>query len=77
MKSLPLALALLAGTALAGDSPYAFRPGQTWTWECTSYFHYSTSHISKDAGGLRVGDPPPETNGTKQPPTDGKNPPCY
>lgn len=38
----PVALAalLLAPPAWAGDGPWQFKPGNTYTWDCTTEFHY-------------------------------------
>jgi hypothetical protein len=67
--SLALAAVLLAAPAYAGDGPWQFRPGSTFTWECTTEFHYLQQGLTRAmggngqtiGGGTTTGDPQWET----------------
>ncbi|MCE9582122.1 MAG: hypothetical protein K8T20_06345 [Planctomycetes bacterium] len=43
--------ALAATPAFAGDPVWQFKPGQTFTWECTTEFHYLQQGMTIARGG--------------------------
>jgi len=51
MSSLALAAALLGVPAYAGDGPWQFKPGTTFTWECKTEFHYLQQGMTQAMGG--------------------------
>lgn len=46
--------AALASTACAGDPDWSFKPGQTWTWECKTEFHYVAMPLTTIVDGQVV-----------------------
>lgn len=43
--------ALLAAPAFAGEPSWPFHPGQTYTWECTTEFHYLQQGMTRAVAG--------------------------
>lgn len=73
------ALALsLGGIASAADPVWIFKPGQTFTYECRSYFHYANASVSVAGGPKLPGTQP--TPGEMTPEggdaPDRETPPC-
>lgn len=83
MKSLALAatLATLATLpAAAQERLWDFKPGQTFTYELHSYYHYTVTELARSTGA-RDGDDSmggnPTTEGGKKFPPEKDKPPCY
>ncbi|MEK7467827.1 MAG: hypothetical protein AAB074_10475 [Planctomycetota bacterium] len=51
VTSFALAAALLSVPAYAGDGPWQFKPGTTFTWECNTEFHYLQQGLTRAMGG--------------------------
>ncbi|MBI2921680.1 MAG: hypothetical protein HYY18_11410 [Planctomycetes bacterium] len=87
MRNLTLAavlLALAAAPACAQERAWEFKPGQTYTYELYTYFHYTVTDLDRgmshgegsDGEMTKGGKTTPEEGGRKMPPEKGK-PPCY
>jgi len=78
MKPLLLAAAaLLAAPAFADDAHWVFKQGQTFTWECHTFFDYSVMPLTtaqhKPPGSTEA---PQDSSQPPSIPKTGK-PPCY
>lgn len=88
MKHFALAAALLAlaaAPARAQERAWDFKPGQTYTYELYTYYHYTVTALDRgmtnagdgsDGETTKGGPTVPGEGGKKFPPEKGK-PPCY
>ena len=90
MKHIALAAALLAlaaAPARAQERAWDFKPGQTYTYELYTYYHYTVTALDRgmthgegsegsDGGTTQGGKTTPGEGGKKLPPEKDK-PPCY